>query len=63
LHFSSNNIYKSVFIYIVGKCAVQISVLSKTSKVGLKTTSLLHVNKPLQIEGGCEIDMKLSTKA
>ena len=33
--------------YIVGKCVVQVCVLSKTSKVGLKPTSLLHVNSPL----------------
>ena len=37
-------------------------VLIKTSKVGLNPTSLLHVNNPLQTQGGCETNLRLSIK-
>ena len=37
-------------------CAIQVN------KVGLKAYSLLHVNNPPQTQGGCETNLRLSTK-
>ena len=59
LYFSSNKIYMNAFTK-EAKCAIYVCYISK--QCGSKAHNLLHVNSPPQTQGGCENNLKLSTK-
>ena len=44
-------------------CAVQVRVCYTSNLAGLKAHNIIHVNSPPQTQGGCETNLRLSTKS
>ena len=44
-------------------CVVQVRVCYTSNLTGLKTHNIIYVNSPPQTQGGCETNLRLSTKS
>ena len=44
-------------------CAVQVRVCYTSNLTGLKAHNIIYVNSPPQTQGGCETNLRLSTKS
>ena len=44
-------------------CVVQVRVCYTSNLTGLKAHNIIYVNSPPQTQGGCETNLRLSTKS